>query len=298
MPVVDRALRPIVVGLAAVLVGCASEAPQRPVAPPLQPAAGDAEKAIAERAFLFVVVYQFEWEGHVYALGNASDAQQQDTYSELVFIDGRVACALERRMATLADMDSELTRWERVAEPGGLAILAQELRSTCASAAIDSPQWSSQGRGSPDSSGSSTPGESGRRGGPHSDEELAASLFLHSLQFAPASPALLIVAPLVMLAIGISSIDEAMAAKGARRQDVKLRSAKTIEDVLKLLGKPAAEFWLPDVATKVLAYRLDEVHPYYVGLSDGKPVWFHNEYPWLHQLAQQASGQGTKPQDP
>jgi len=89
MRVSGGAMRSIVVGLAAVLVGCASEAPQRPVTPPLQPVVGEGQKAIAERAFIFVAVYQFEAGGHRYSLGNASDAKQRDTYSELVFIDGQ-----------------------------------------------------------------------------------------------------------------------------------------------------------------------------------------------------------------
>lgn len=288
------AVRSIVVGLVTLLAGCAGQAPQRPETPPLQPVAGEAQTAIAERAYLFVAVYQFEWEGHRYALGNASDAQQRDTYSELVFIDGAFVCARERSMATLADLDSELTQWERVAEPGGLAYFAEQLRSTCVSATVDSPQRSSQKAELSESSSSPVHGESGPRDGSRSDAELAAAIAANSLQLGLVTPALLIVAPLALLAIGISNIDEAIAAKAARQLDAKWQSAQSVEDVMKLLGKPVVEFSLPSVATKVLAYRLDEVHPYYVGLSGGKPIWFHNEYPWLHELAQQAIEEGKK----
>jgi hypothetical protein len=287
-------VRSIVACLVTLLAGCASQPPQRPATPPLQPVAGEAQTAIAQRAYLFVAVYQFEWEGHRYTLGNASDAQQRDAYSELVFIDGAFACARDRSMATLADLDSELTQWERVAQPGGLAYFAEQLRSTCASATAASPHRSSQETELTESSSSPVHDESGRPDGPRSDAELAAGIAANSLQLGIANPALLFVVPLALLAIGISNIDEAMAAKTARQQDAKWRSADSIEDVMKLLGKPVVEFSLPDVATKVLAYRLDDVHPYYVGLSDGKPIWFHNEYPWLHELAQQAIEEGKK----
>jgi hypothetical protein len=171
-------MRSIVVGLAAVLVGCTAEAPQRPVTPPLQPVVGEGQKAIAERAFIFVAVYQFESGGHRYSLGNASDAQQRDSYSELVF-----------------------------------------------------------------------------------------------------------------LAVGISNAYETAADKTAVERNAKWRAATTTEEVVQLLGKPVIEFSLPNVNTRVMAYRLDDGRPYYVGLSDDKPIWFHNEYPWLHELAEQAIAQ-------
>jgi len=144
MGVGGSAVRSIVVGLATALVGCASEPPPRPQTAPLQPVAGEEQKAIAKRAFAFVAVYQFEFGGHRYSLGNASDAQQRDTYSELVFIDGQFACARERSMATLSDLDSDLTQWERVAEPGGLEHLAEQLRKTCESGQVGPPGASSQ----------------------------------------------------------------------------------------------------------------------------------------------------------
>ncbi len=53
-------------------------------------------------------------------------------------------------------------------------------------------------------------------------------------------------------------------------------------------------FELPKVGVQVRAFRLQDVHPYYVGVLDGRPVWFHAEYPWLKQLAMEALGAETK----
>jgi hypothetical protein len=285
------AVRSIVVGLAAALVGCASASSPRPETAPLQPAAGEEQKAIAERAFLFVAVYQFEIGGHRYSLGNASDAQQRDTYSELVFIDGQFACARERSMATLSNLDSELTQWERVAEPGGLEHLAEQLRKTCESAQVGplgAPPQIGEASGI---SSNAESGTAGRPAGSPSDAGVAAAVVANGAPFALADPRLLIVAPLVLLAVGISNAVETAADKAAAERDAKWRAATTTEEVLLLLGEPMVEFSLPDVYTKVMAYRLDEVHPYYVGLTDDKPVWFHNQYPWLHELAKQALAQ-------
>jgi len=287
MGVGGSAVRSIVAGLATVLAGCASASPPRPETAPLQPVAGEEQKAIAERAFLFVAVYQFEIGGHRYSLGNASDAQQRDTYSELVFIDGQFACARERSMATLSDLDSELTQWERVAEPGGLEHLAEQLRKTCESGQVGPPGASSQVGGASGISSNAESGTAERPAGSSSDAELAAAVVTNGAPFAVADPRLLIVAPLVLLAVGISNAVETAAAKTAER-DAKWRAATTTEEVMQLLGEPMVEFSLPNVNTKVMAYRLDEAHPYYVGLTDDKPVWFHKEYPWLHQLAEQA----------
>jgi hypothetical protein len=30
------------------------------------------------------------------------------------------------------------------------------------------------------------------------------------------------------------------------------------------------------------------------GMSGGKPIWIHNDYPWLHSLADQAIEEGKK----
>jgi hypothetical protein len=291
MGVGGSAVRSIVVGLATALVGCASEPPPRPQTAPLQPLAGEEQKAIAKRAFAFVAVYQFEFGGHRYSLGNASDAQQRDTYSELVFIDGQFACARERSMATLSDLDSELTQWERVAEPGGLEHLAEQLRKTCESGQVGPPGASSQIGGASGISSNAESGTAERPAGSPSDAELAAAVVTNGAPFAVADPRLLIVAPLVLLAVGISNAVETAAAKTAAERDAKWRAATITEEVMQLLGEPMVEFSLPDVNTKVMAYRLDEVHPYYVGLTDDKPVWFHKEYPWLRELAKQALAQ-------
>jgi hypothetical protein len=291
MGVGGSAVRSIVAGLATVLAGCATEPPPRPETAPLQPVAGEEQKAIAERAFLFVAVYQFEFGGHRYSLGNASDARQRDTYSELVFIDGQFACARERSMATLSDLDSELTQWERVAEPGGLEHLAEQLRKTCESGQVGPPGASSQIGGASGISSNAESGTAERPAGSPSDAELAAAVVTNGAPFAVADPRLLIVAPLVLLAVGISNAVETAAAKTAAERDAKWRAATITEEVMQLLGEPMVEFSLPDVNTKVMAYRLDEVHPYYVGLTGDKPVWFHKEYPWLRQLAEQAIAQ-------
>lgn len=291
------AVRSIVVGVAAVLAGCASEAPQRPVTPPLQPVTGEEQRAIAERAFLFVEIYRFEFGGHRYSLGNASDVQQRDTYSELVFIDGKFACARERSMATVADLDSELTRWEQVGDPGGLEDLEGRLREVCRLAAAAPPPTPPQVDEGPVPSHIA---ESGTAEGPASspsDAQVAAAVVAHGANLALVDPRLLLIAPLVLLAVGVSNAVETAAATTAVERNAKWRAATTIEEIMRLLGKPTIEFSLPNVNTRVMAYRLDDVHPYYVGLSDGKPIWMHNEYPWLHELAEQAIAQKGQTQN-
>jgi hypothetical protein len=249
---------------------------------------GEEQKAIAERAFVFVAVYQFEFGGHRYSLGNASDAQQRDRYSELVFIDGQFVCARERPMATLADVDSDLTQWEQVGEPGGLEHLAEQLRKTCESAQVDPPRTSSEVAEAPEFGNKAVSGTSERRASSRSDAEVAAAVVTYGAPLALADPTLLIFAPLTILALGISNAGQAMAARAAEERDAKWRAAITTEEVIQLLGQPVVEFSLPNVSTRVMAYRLDDVHHYYVGLSGDKPIWFHNEYPWLHELAKQA----------
>ncbi len=283
-------MRSLLVGLAAVLVGSASEPPQRPVTPPLQPVAGEEQKAIAERAFAFVAVYQFEFGGRRYTLGNSSDAQQRDRYSELVFIDGQLVCARERSMATLSDLDSELTQWELVGEPDGLGRLAERLREACRLVAAVPPVVSSQVVEVPGPSKNAEGGSSEQPAGSRPYGELAAALVGHYGSFALGlrDPTQLIFAPLIMLAVGISDANEAKAARAAEERAAMWRAATTTEEVVQLLGKPMVEFSLPNVETRVMAFQLDDVHRYYVGLSGDKTVWFHREYPWLHDLAEQA----------
>ena len=102
MGIGSGSVRLMTAAIATALAGCASSPPPRTATQPLQPVAGETQEVIAERAFLFVAVYQFELAGHRYTLGHASDAQQRETHSELVFIDGRLACARKRPMANSA----------------------------------------------------------------------------------------------------------------------------------------------------------------------------------------------------
>jgi len=291
-----RAVRSILACLAAVLAGCASEPPQRPVTPPLQPMAGEGQKAIAERAFAFVLAYQFEFDGHRYSLGNTSDAQQQDTYSELVFIDGQLACARERSMATLSDLDSDLTQWEQVGEPNGLERLAERLREACrlvapAPPVASSPVGEVAGPGKNAESGSSE--QSAGYVADALQDALSTAFYTSGIPIG----ASLLVAPLTFLIVAASKLDQGATAHAAAQKEAQWRAATTTAEVIQLLGKPLVEFSLPNVNTRVMAYQLGNYeHPYYVGLSDDKPVWFHNEYPWLHELAKQAIAQQAQDQ--
>jgi hypothetical protein len=196
-------------------------------------------------------------------------------------------------MATLSDLDSDLTQWELAGEPDGLVELAERLREACSLAAAAPPVASSQVVEVPGPSRNTESGSSEQRTGSRSDAALAAGLVGYSVPHALAwrDPTALIFVPLIMLVVGISDASQAKAALAADKLEAQWRAATTTEEVVQLLGKPVVEFSLPNVNTKVMAYRLDDVHPYYVGLTDDKPVWFHNEYPWLHELAKQALAQ-------
>jgi hypothetical protein len=236
--------------------------------------------------------YQFEFGGHRYSLGNASDAQQQDTYSELVFIDGQLACARERSMASLSDLASDLTQWELVGEPNGLERLSERLREACRLVAAAPPVVSSQVVEVPGSSKSTESGSSEQRAGSGADalHDALTSAFYWSAGLT--GTPLLIVAPLTFLIVAVSKLEQGAAAQAAGKKDAQWRAATTTAEVIQLLGKPVVEFSLPSVNTRVMAYQLGNYeHPYYVGLADDRPVWFHNEYPWLHELAKQAIAQ-------
>jgi len=295
MGIGSGSVRLMTAAIATALAGCASSPPPRTATQPLQPVAGETQEVIAERAFLFVAVYQFELAGHRYTLGHASDAQQRETYSELVFIDGQFACARERPMETLADLDSELTEWERVAEPGGLEHLAEQLRNACESAQPVSPRMAVEGYGVPPLGDQAASGTSEGPASSPSEAGVAAAVVAHGVNLALVDPRLLLIGPLVLLTVGISNlVEKTLPAKAAEQREAEWRSATTIEEVMKLLGDPVAEFSLPNVNTQVMAYRLGDVHPYYVGMSGGKPIWIHKEYPWLHSLADQAIEEGKK----
>jgi hypothetical protein len=48
-----------------------------------------------------------------------------------VFIDGELSCSRDRIALSLSDLDSDLTQWEWVSEPGGLEYLAGRLLQAC-----------------------------------------------------------------------------------------------------------------------------------------------------------------------
>jgi hypothetical protein len=105
----------------AMLGGCASSPTASPqvLAPP--PEVGDTLRSIAGRGHQVFPVYVFRMDGRVYGFANA---YVNGVGQDLVLIDGQLACSREAAL-------TELTDWEWVADPEGLAYLASRLRQSC-----------------------------------------------------------------------------------------------------------------------------------------------------------------------
>lgn len=108
----------VLVSVASLIVGCASE-PTPVVTSEVTP--GDSAQVNAQRGHQFVPVYQFVQYGHQYAFAHA---YSDGTGPDLLFIDAKLACSSQTPI-------DELTNWQWVGEPDGLAYLASRLRQAC-----------------------------------------------------------------------------------------------------------------------------------------------------------------------
>jgi hypothetical protein len=271
--------------------------PEEAAAVPLEPVAHESRQAIVERAYFFSAIYAFEVDGHGYELANAIDANRSDNIYELVFIDGELACSRDRVVRSVSDLDSDVTAWEWVSEPEGLEYLADRLRIGCGLAAWTPPKvWVAIPTPQPAIGADSVLAADSAQEKDEAVRDAAAiagGVAYVGLAFIP------VFGPLIQLLFaGAASVENPPQTSGSDMgvDDgyAKLRSSQSPEELLASLGDPDVVFELPKVGVQVRAFRLQDVHPYYVGVLDGRPVWFHAEYPWLKQLAMEALGAETK----
>lgn len=263
------------------LTGCQS-------APPVQaspPTAGDSLQQIVQRGHLVVPVYTFSEAGHEYAFGNA---YAEHLGYDLILIDGRLACAHREAL-------EDVTAWEWVSEPGGLAYLASRLKQACGLEPSTAPRdWPPQGRApeSPAPSASSEPSAAVRA--------LNATLDNPVVQVVGGSLAYtvwLVYGPVIIL--GSAAADAT--AKGLANQVAEsgfrtmvgrsLQIGMSRDDLESRMGRPDVEFLLRLVDTRVLGYDIRKSRPYFVGLNGDRVVWLHEHYPWLLEQAELAKRQ-------
>ena len=262
----------------ALLAGCQS-APPAEVSPP---AVGDSLHEIVQRGHLVVPVYTFSQAGHEYAFGNA---YAEHRGYDLILVDGRLACAHREAL-------EDLTAWEWVSQPGGLAYLASRLRQACGLEPPTAPWvWP------PPSLELASPAPSATSG-PSAAERALGSVFENPVvQVVGGSLAYsvwLVYGPVIILGSTAADVTAKAIANQASVSDFRKMTSRTLQiglsrdDLESRMGRPDVEFPLPLVATSVLGYDLAKTRPYFVGLSGDRVIWLHEHYPWLLEQAELA----------
>jgi hypothetical protein len=268
----------------AMLGGCASRptASSQVLATP--PEVGDTLRSIADRGHQVFPVYVFRMDGRVYGFANA---YVNGVGQDLVLIDGRLACAHEAAL-------TELTDWEWVADPEGLAYLASRLRQSCG---LEPPTPARSlplnGAGQPEPSPPMEPQRS-------LDELFGQEHpIANGLAFSVLMSLWLVYGPLFAVA---GALEDAAAVSAPpspvpdpqAESSMRLQLDMTRERLTQLLGRPAIEFQLPRSGTTVLGYDLRSSRSYFVGLSGDRVVWLHGPYFWLDELARAAKAGETR----
>jgi hypothetical protein len=238
-----------------------------------------AEQVAEQWGISFRMRWQFLHEGRRYGLGGVNSGTPVSWSDHLVFIDGRLACTAS---SDIAGLD-----WYWASQGDGLTYLAGRMDNACGRGEAVPP------RGLQDATAVVPVGLIKFDELPESDETISVTEGVGTVLLGT----LFVVGSIVLSPIAVAAVPAIVtntaSIEGKRAQvalDMPWAEAQPI------LGTPDVTFLLPAASTDVHGYQvtattMNTAGQWYVGVRDGRVLWFSGSDEWLDALARKISEQ-------